>query len=689
MVSGIKFAAIALMRKMLDIWIALCLAGRKKYLLFAGLLCIQGAVAFAQVDSTSRTDSLEAAVFTGRTEANYLSKGKELRTEVISSAGLMKMACCTLAESFENSASVTVGYADATTGARQIRLLGLSGIYTQMLDENRPVMRGITAPYGLSYMPGPWLESIQVGKGSPSVVNGTESMTGSINLEHHKPTDGKPLFLNASVMNDTKTDFNVTSSLQVTDNLYTVLMGHVDGNFHTYDMNGDGFADEPSLLQINAANRWLWYSPDVQVRWGFRYVHDLRKGGQMDGPWKSDITNDLANAYLKVGRSLRDDGSASMALVADYTLQRTGAFIGRNRYGARQHSVFANLIYHNAISDSHDLTAGVNATLDLLQEDILGGGQELHDVRQKLMQVAPYAEYTYRHGEVLSVIAGLSGTIIPERGFYPVPRVTVKYQPTDPLVFRLNGGRGIRFSHPVPDHIGILSTGKRILGDLSRRILEDAWTFGGNATFYFNDSAYLSVDYFQTRFASALFADRETAEVISLYSLAGQDAWSQNVQVDFSIEPVDRLSLTLTGRFTDARAWQPSGLVRELPLTPRLKAVLNAQYKARANRWIFDVTASLNGSSRVYDFMKDLRHDGELLYPDGRTPVYPLLYAQITRRFRGFDIYIGGENLIGSMQMLPVIDPDHPFSETFDAASVWGPLMGAKFYAGFRVTIWK
>ncbi|MBQ2172369.1 MAG: TonB-dependent receptor, partial [Bacteroidales bacterium] len=181
----------------------------------------------------------------------------------------------------------------------------------------------------------------------------------------------------------------------------------------------------------------------------------------------------------------------------------------------------------------------------------------------------------------------------------------------------------------------------------------------------------------------------ESAEVISLYSLAGQDAWSQNVQVDFSIEPVDRLSLTLTGRFTDARAWQPSGLVRELPLTPRLKAVLNAQYKTRANRWIFDVTASLNGSSRVYDFMKDLRHDGELLYPNGRTPVYPLLYAQITRRFRGFDIYIGGENLTGSMQMLPVIDPDHPFSETFDAASVWGPLMGAKFYAGFRVTVWK
>lgn len=655
---------------------------------------IHGVSAFAQVDTTGiggeRTDSLDAAVFIGRTGAGYLSKGKELRTEIITSAGLMKMACCTLAESFENSSSVTVDYADATTGARQIRLLGLSGIYTQMLDENRPALRGITAPYGLSYMPGPWLESIQVGKGSPSVVNGTESITGSINLEHHKPTDGKPLFLNASVMSDTKTDLNVTSSLQVADHLYTVMMGHVDGNFRTYDMNGDGFADEPGLLQVNAANRWLWYSPEVQVRWGVRYIHDKRQGGQIMGPWKSRVDNDLANAYVKIGRTLRADGSSSMAFVVDYTLQETTSSFGENLYDAQQHSVFANLIYHSTPSEAHDWTAGINTIIDDIDEDILGGGQSRSGVRQTLSQIAPYAEYTFRQGASLSIIAGISGTLIPGHGLYPVPRLTMKYQPIEPLVFRLNGGRGVRFSHPVADHIGILSTGKRITGDLTGRLLEDAWTFGGNATWYFNESTYLSLDYFQTRFAEALLTDREGATDITLYALDGHSAWSRNLQADLFAEPLDRLTITLTGRYTDARAWQPSGEVREQPLTPRFKAVLNAQYKTRANRWIFDVTASLNGSSRVYDFMKGLRgDDGMPLYPEGRTPMYPLLYAQVTRRFRGFDFYIGGENLTGSMQMQPVVDAGTPFAQTFDAASLWGPPMGAKFYAGIRLTIWK
>ena len=126
-----------------------------------------------------------------------------------------------------------------------------------MLDENRPVMRGLSAPFGLTFIPGSWLESIQIAKGSPSVINGAESMTGQINMEHRKPTDEKPLFVNGSYMMDTKTDLNIISPLQLSDKLYTVLMGHVDGNFKTHDMNEDGFVDEPALLQYNLANRWL------------------------------------------------------------------------------------------------------------------------------------------------------------------------------------------------------------------------------------------------------------------------------------------------------------------------------------------------------------------------------------------------------------------------------------------------
>ena len=638
--------------------------------------------------AAQQVDTLDAVVFTDRNQANYISKGKELRTEVVSSAGLMKMACCNLAESFENSASVTVGYSDATTGARQIRLLGLSGIYTQMLDENRPVMRGLSSPFGLSYIPGSWLESIQIAKGSPSVINGVESMTGQINLEHRKPTDEKPLFVNGSVMTDTKTDLNVLSSLQLSDKFYTILMGHVDGNFKTHDMNGDGFVDEPALLQFNLANRWLYYTPDWQIRWGVRAIRDTRKGGQMVGPWKSDVGNSLLNGYIKVGRSLREDGSASIALVGDYAFQKMDSSFGKNLYNATQHSAFANLIYRNQFNESHDFTAGVNVTADWWEEDISATGLRLPGVETACLQWSPYLEYTFKQGDTFSAIAGIAGVFID--GFRPVPRLTLKYQPFEAVVLRVNGGRGLRNANPIADNIGVLSTGKALDGDWMTRLVEDSWTYGGNATFYFTERTSLSLDFFRTQFIQQLLLDRESASAIRLYYLNGKQSWSDNFQADFSTEPVERLTFTLTARFTDAKAWHPSGELLETPMSSRFKGVFNAQYKTRLSKWIFDFTASLNGSARVYGFMTSLTDsNGKLLYPDGRTPVYPLLYAQITRRFKGFDVYLGGENLTGYTQDTPVIGADDPFGPGFDAASVWGPLMGAKIYAGFRITIWR
>ena len=131
------------------------------------------------------------------------------------------------------------------------------------------------------------------------------------------------------------------------------------------------------------------------------------------------------------------------------------------------------------------------------------------------------------------------------------------------------------------------------------------------------------------------------------------------------------------------------GLV-EKPMTSRFKGVLNFQYATNLNKWIFDFTASLNGSCRVYDFMKNLKGtDGNLLYKNGRTPVYPMLFAQVTRRFKGWDVYMGAENLTNFTQKDAIIGWENPRQASFDASCVWGPLMGIKAHIGFRFTLWK
>ena len=657
-----------------------------------------------------RKDTLDASVFTARGNGNFLSKGKDIRTEVITAAGLCKMACCNLAESFENSASVTVGYSDAVTGARQIRLLGQSGIYVQMLDENRPVMRGLSAPWGLNYVPSQWLESIQVAKGVTSVINGVESMTGQINLEHRKPTDEIPLYVQASVMSDTKTDLNIASSLQLDDmgKWSTVILAHADGNFKEMDHNHDSFVDDPRGGMAALSNRWLYYDPSgLQVRFGVRAIHDGKNGGQQMGGglplWKANIYNNSLDGYVKVGVPLNEDNSCNMAVVADFNYVDLNSNFGSNPYVADQRSFFVNLLYQDQHLENHHFTLGLSETGDIYREYInrsvkyaLGSlYAALPPIEKRnnsyLNDLGAFAEYTFHAEDKFSAIVSLRGDLYNDAGFHFSPRLTLKWAPVDQLVLRANGGRGLRYSTPLIDNIGVLSTTKLLNGDFMEHPLEDAWTFGGNVTWYLpfdsSQKTYLSLDYFGTRFMEQMVVDYTATDIYfyTLNSLQGGRSRTDNLQIDFGAEPFRGFTVTLTGRYTDARqplVYQSSDLK---PMTDKYKAVLNLQYATNLNKWIFDFTASLNGPCHVWDFMRDLHP----MYKDGWTKPYPLLFAQVTKRFKGFDIYVGGENLTNFTQPDPIIGADKPFDLGFDASCIWGPLMGARVYAGIRMTIWK
>ena len=666
-------------------------------------------VVVAQVPDTTgiygeRKDTLDASVFTAAGNGNFLSKGKDIRTEVITAAGLCKMACCNLAESFENSASVTVGYSDAVTGARQIRLLGQSGIYVQMLDENRPVMRGLSAPWGLNYVPSQWLESIQVAKGVTSVINGVESMTGQINLEHRKPTDEIPLYVQASVMNDTKADVNLASSLQLDDmgKWSTVILAHADHNFMDMDHNGDNFLDDPRGGMYSLANRWLYYDPSgLQVRFGVSGVLDNKHGGQKSGisnPWTADIANKSLDGYVKVGVPLNEDNSRNMAAVVDFNAVNLDSVFGGHPFLARQRSAFVNLLYQDQSLEAHHFTLGLSNMFDWYSEEVrrrIGPDNFWDDTVTPLNDLGAFAEYTFHAEDKFSAIVSLRGDWYQGAGVHLSPRLTLKWVPWDQLVLRANGGRGLRYSTPLIDNIGVLSTTKYLRGAYNTHPLEDSWTFGGNATWYlpFDDSqkTYISFDYFGTRFTEQMLVDYTATDVYfyTLSSVPGGYSRTDNFQLDFGAEPFRGFTVTLTGRITDPRQTLVHQSTDIKPLASRFKGVLNLQYATNLNKWIFDFTASYNGTCRVWDFMIPDTHLSSAPYYSGYTKPYPLLYAQITKRFKGFDIYVGGENLTGFTQHDPIIGSEDPWQTGFDASCIWGPLMGRRFYAGIRMTIWK
>ena len=685
--------------------------------------------------------AMDAVVVEGDLGGNYIKRDGLIKSEMISFAGLCKMACCNLAESFENSASVTVGYSDAISGARQIKMLGLAGTYTQILDENRPVMRGLSAPYGLSYTPGMWLSSIQVSKGISSVTAGHEALTGQINLEHRKPVDNERLFLNLYFDSELRPEINVTSAIPVTEDkrLSTVIMAHGSMDTRSDDMNHDGFRDTPLSNQQGIANRWLWQAKDggMQVRWGAKYTRDERLGGSMDyrrsmrdempgnGIYGSSILNQTANVYFKLGAPVgaavydaeaEDELRSNVAFIADYTWFDENACFGLNDYRATEHSAMANLMYNHYFTPNHTLIVGVTGTADFYDERLannkrrlgIGNRTSRYDFGRTEAELGAYAEYTYSLRDKFSAVVGLRGdyNTFYRKGYF-TPRGHLKWNITPITVLRLSAGMGYRSTNVVADNIGILATGRTIVFDgaentysykLSREFdrMESAATFGGSLAQTFTlvkkEDATLSFDYFRTEFFNRVLADQEwNPAFVNVYATCGR-SFTDNYQIDFTWTPVERFDIFATFRYTNARQTveRPDGSTAlvESPLVSRYKTLLNLQYATKFRRWVFDVTAQYNGPCRLPSL------DGNI--DDVRmSPAYPMLFAQVSYKINRWDIYVGCENILGYRQDDPILidgqkiaHGDNPFVSGFNSSVVYGPLMGRKFYIGVRFNLY-
>lgn len=706
---------------------------------------IKVAAGVSQVDFALASDTQIDEVVVEGGLGNYIKRDGILKGETISFAGLCKMACCSLAESFENSASVTVGYSDAISGARQIKMLGLTGTYTQILDENRPVNRGLSAPYGLNYTPGMWLNSIQVSKGVASVTAGHEAITGQINMEHRKPTDEERLFLNLYFDSELRPEINLSSAIPVTKDkrLSTVILAHGSMDTKSHDMNDDGFRDLPQTRQINVANKWLYQGKGgEQLRWGWKYVDENRLGGEIDyeksmrekmteslSVYGSNMDNKGANAYVKfgmpVGQSVYDDVEgeelrSNIAFVADYNYFKEDAYFGLNNYDGHDSAWWLNFMYAHYFSPRSSMIFGASASIANSKEKLFNdvrlpmddGSKDkwssLTNNQMRYVEPGAYAEYTYNIPEKFSLVVGVRGDWMganngaselgngvayyaPKESFAITPRSHIRWNITPSTVLRASAGLGYRRASIITDNVWMLATGRKInVTDLNNDI-EQALTAGGSLTQYLKIGGYadatISFDYFRTQLYNTVLADQEFGgdmyDQIQVYNTT-KPSFTDTYQVDFQWTPIKGFDVFATYRYTNAKISVLRDGVSHLierPLTSRYKTLLNLQYATPFRRWVFDVTAQYNGPVRRPSL------DGDITRSE-LSPAYPMFYAQVSHKIRDVEIYVGCENIGNYMQKDPILNAADPFSPAFNSSSVWGPLMGRKFYIGLRYNLY-
>lgn len=621
-------------------------------------------------------------------------RSSAMNVDIISSAELSRAACCNLGESFVTNPSVDVSYSDAATGAKQIKLLGLSGTYVQMMTENIPNYRGAAAPYGLGYVPGPWMQSIQVSKGSSSVKNGYESITGQINVEFKKPQLPEADWVSANLFASStgRYEANADATLKLSKRWSTSLLAHYENETMAHDANHDGFADIPRVEQYNLWNRWAYMGDHYVFQAGIKALSEWRNSGQVNhggNPgqefYKIGIDTRRYEAFTKNAYIFNKEKNTNLALILQGTFHNQDAVYGHKLYDVDQTNVYASLLFETEFSKRHSLSTGLSFNYDGYDQRYrLTNDVELPRLKSFEKESVPgaYVQYTYNLEDKLILMGGIRGDYSSMHGFFVTPRAHVKYNPNEFVNFRLSAGKGYRTNHVLAENNYLLASSRkvRIAGDLDQ---EEAWNYGASISSYiplFGKTLNLNAEYYYTDFLKQVVVDMDTdPHEIAFYNLNGR-SYSHVFQVEANYPLFKGFTLTAAYRFTDAKTTY-NGELKERPLTSRYKGLVTASYKTPLEIWQFDATLQLNGGGRMPS--RYILEDGTPSW-SARYGSFEQLSVQITRYFRHWSIYVGGENLTNFKQKNPIIDAANPWGENFDSTMIWGPVHGAKAYIGIR-----
>lgn len=626
-------------------------------------------------------------------KGNFLSKVEVGQREVITEKEILRAACCNLSESFETNASVDVNFTDAVSGAKQIKMLGLDGVYSQLMRENVPTFRGLAGAYGLSFIPGTYIESIQITKGAGTVVNGYESMAGQINLELKKATSEKLYFnLYGDAMG--RTEANLNLSHKFNDKLSSALLTHGSNMFVMLDRNKDGFMDVPKTGQLSFLNRWEYFDgKKLESQFGISGLVQSRTGGQMHFTPAHKLSDHIYGigvditrweGFVKTGLVFPEKPYKSVGLILSGTYHDQTSYFGLNQYSGKQNTLYANLIYQSIIgSTDHKIKFGGSLLADRFKETFIIS--KLDSAQQRAENVpGVFGEYTYSYKENFSAVAGARLDYHNLFGLMFTPRVHFRYHLTENTTLRASAGKGYRTPNIFTENISFWASSRKLVIQ-EKPGQEQSINYGGslNQDFKFiKRKGALTIDFFRTEFQQQVVADLDQhSQYVYIYMLKGK-SFANSFQAEVSYEPAKNIEIRSAYKYYDVKTTYHGQLLQR-PLVPTQRFLTTASYSTKYKKYIFDATALWYGKSRL----PNTESSPEIYRLAAYSPNYWIFHFQITRNFKKWSVYGGTENIMDYRQQNPIVSANDPFGPHFDASMVWGPVDGRRIYFGLRYKI--
>ena len=631
-------------------------------------------------------------------EVSYLNP---IKVKQISKKELTKAACCNLSESFSTNPSIDVSFTDAVTGTKQIEMLGLAGPYVQITRENMPDIRGLSAIYGLTYIPGPWIESIQMNLGTGSAINGFESIAGQLNVELKKPGDNEYLHLNGYASQG-RYEANAIVNTALDKKWTTNLLTHYNFRNSVHDRNFDGFTDMPTGKTAIVSNNYAFQGEngnEAQIGWKYSYTdqtagQDPHLHENIEHPpgyelWQATLHSDRFEAYLKRGKVFTKRPYSSIGFQFSAMYHNQKSLFGKRPYDSNQKMIYGNLIYQTIIHDTdHKLTMGSSIIAEKFNELVINS---MYNRAETVPGV--FAEYAYSLEEKFNLVVGMRADHHNNHGLFFTPRVHTRYALNTNTILRASIGRGQRTANIFAENIGIFASSREILVHSNSSTkpygldAESAWNFGVNITRDFPNfmkGASWSLDLYHTLFNNQIVVDYDSdVRSVSFYNLAGK-SFSSSIQTQLDFNPIDRFDIRLAYRYNNVKTTYGNVLLAK-PLTSPHRAFINLAYETQ-NKLKFDFTLNWQSSKRLPTTM----NNPEQYQFEERSPSFFMADAQASKSFGDvFELYLGAENIFNLRQKNAIIASGEPYSKYFDSTLIWGPVFGRNYYIGFRYKLFR
>ncbi len=619
-----------------------------------------------------------------------------LQVQTLNENYLQKAACCNLSESFETNASVDVQITDAITGIRQIQMNGLTGKYILLTKENMPYLFGTQTSQGLAFLPGPFIQSIQLSKGVGAVLNGYESFSGQINMELWNPS--KPdfkLYFNNYINQNARNEYNFVYNQKINSNIHSNIMLHSSFNPLSQDLNQDGFVDIPLGKQLNIVHKYhIKNNKGLGWQFGGQLILDDRKSGQImknipysEAPYIVTSTTKKYDIFSKSGWIFRNKPGHSLGLQLLYSYYDNNNLYGSNDYNIFQNTFYSNFIYQGIINTTaHSYKVGVSYNYIKPDEKY-----RYFSFSRKEQVTAIFAEYNYVPSSNLSFLIGNRLDYHNYYGWIYIPRVHLKLNFNNQnTTFKISAGKALRTPNPLSENIGVMASNRVFY--FSKQYPqypyglypEKAWTFGTNLYHQFKmfyRPSNVLLEYYYTLFSSQVVTDLDSSIQVKIYNT--NYAFAHAFQIEWQFQPIKRLETDFAVRYVDQQTNYQYGRNTQTYI-PKYRGFVNLVYITKNKKWYFDFTAQYFSEKRL---PFTTHNPTEYQRPNFSKPYWNLL-SQITYTLKWkqneLKIYIGVKNLNDFKQKNPIVATTNPSSPYFDASMIWGPIYGRMLYAGLR-----